>query len=153
VIGVSDWGVHPMSDADDQRSKIIAGVVAVALGVAGFAYCEGKEDRQAACTLSAAGVTAIATGLSRGRNAQSIIALAGPTLGAAACRDLVEALVEQPSTPVPVTVNLGDEFRPGRVTASDFIPPTPSRPRTCLDWIDPSVELRCLRGEFSPPPF
>lgn len=144
-----------MSD-DDRNSKIVAGVAAVVLGLAGFTYYSSQNDKdgaKAACTLSATGVTAIATGLSRGKNAQAIVAIAGPALGTAACRDLVDSLVAEPAVPVPVTVNLGEEFRSGRVTAGNFQVPTTARPRTCFDWISPTLEFKCLSGELSPPPF
>lgn len=144
-------------DANDLNAKIIAGVVAVALGLALFVYFVARDDQdgaKTACTLTAGGVTAIATGLSRGQNAQAIIALAGPSLGTLACSNLVESLVDNPATAVPVTVQMGaGGTRQSAVTARDFVPPSQGRERTCLDWIDDRLKAQCLFGEISPPPF
>jgi hypothetical protein len=139
------------------NAKIVAGLVAVGLGVALFLYYADNDDKDSAkvaCTLTASGVTAIATGLSRGQNAQAIIAIAGPSLGTLACSNLVNSLISKPATPIPVKVQLGAAgTRASTVTAQNFLLPSPARQQTCLDWIDDRLKAQCLFGEISPPPF
>lgn len=144
-----------MTEADS-NAKVVAGIVAAVLGVSLLVYFVGRDDKEGAntsCTLTATGVTAIAVGLSRSSSSQAIIATAGPALGSVACREVVDSLVEQPGTPVEVEIDLGSpNAQSTTVVAGSFLPPLNDE-QTCFDWIDATLELQCLQGRISPPPF
>ncbi len=146
-------------DTTKAKTKILAGLVIAAIGIFIWAQSNDDEPQRAGCTLTAAGVSVIATGLTRGEAARTIIATAGPTLGGLACRNLVESVVEEPNTPVAAEFQLGTgptqlRSQTGTVTARTFLPQSsPSTEQSCLDWINLSLRVKCVLGEIGPPPF
>ncbi len=145
-----------MDDNEGTNGKVLGGIALLVVGAILLALAvqnNDKEGANTACALSASGVTAIALGLSHGRAPDAIVVAGGP-LSAAACKELVKSLVDEPTTPQTAVVQLGNNNdRQVNLSATDFVAPSASRLRTCFDWISPWAESECLAGRLSPPPF
>ena len=136
--------------------KVLGGVVVLVVAIALLVVAvqnNDKEEANSACALSAAGVTAIALGLSHGNSADAIATASGP-LSAVACKELVKSLIDEPSTPRTAVVQLGNRTnRKVDLRATDFVTPSQSKLKTCLDWLTPTFRNACLNRQLSPPPF
>jgi hypothetical protein len=152
----SRWAEVSMSATGAERSssgKVVAAVVAILIGAGGVWYFTSQQDKENAetsCHLAAAGVTALAAGLSHGRNTQEIIALSSGAISDVACRDVVESMIESPSRPVTVVVQTGNGETPLQLSRTQLTPPI-SGVSTCNDWLSPTLKQMCMDGRLAPP--
>lgn len=143
---------------DDVRNKVLAGSAVVVLGLGFAMYQVNRGDDATGCALSAAGVGAVASALSRGRTTDEVLKIAGPFAAGAACKKFVENLVDGESGTLVLQDALGAPFET-QVTLPELTAPVPAAPP------DGSVEaLQCLRhdsaflaelcfdGTIGPPP-
>jgi hypothetical protein len=151
-----------MTESSNQ-GKVVGGLAILALGAGILVYVSQQEspDENTAnfgCTLTTAGVGALAIGLSRGESSSAVVAqLGAPAAAGFACKQLVDSLVEDPGEPVTVNVQpgVGTNPIPQRITLDDLTSTVPpgsiSRMLECADYTIPVLFQMCSDGQLAPP--
>ena len=97
--------------------------------IVGYKLLNKPQPVETECTISAAGVTPIATGLSHGDSSKEIISALSGLASSAACKSAVKVFVTSPETPVKINVALpSGSTTSGTITGSVLQPTEQSPP-------------------------
>lgn len=105
------------------------------------------------CALTSAAAGALVTGATKGRAVGEIVGPAAAGVGVpAACKPVVDALVNDPNEEVKLDVRLPDGSESTETLTGSQLPSAPPVPaqRSCLNWITPEWRRLCLEGRLPP---
>ncbi|MGH3774522.1 MAG: hypothetical protein ACRDRR_02105 [Pseudonocardiaceae bacterium] len=117
-------------------NEVKAGLALIVIVVVFALFMVANENSlpEQTCTLNAAGVGLVASGLSKGKPAQAIIATAGGVFAVdEACKFAIRSLAEEPQEPVRLRLQTTSDSIDREITASQLTAPPRPLPQGPLD--------------------
>lgn len=103
------------------------------------------------CALTTAALGAVVTGVTHGKDVAEIV---GPVLAGvvvpAACKHVVDRLIESPDEPVHLNLNLPGGGQVTQTVSGSELQAPPSPAPSCANWVTPTLRQLCEQGALRP---